>query len=237
MRKRTFAIVALLLTVIITKAQDQPEYRMEIGAGAGLAAYVGDLNANPFKGMQPMGALVAKYKMNPRMACTINLGYGQLKGASADTDDWMPGLKDDPATFKSDIIDVQLRYEYNFWPFGTGREYHGAQPLTPFIAIGLGTCIGSAKVSQPTAGQSKESAVALQLPLGFGVKYKVADRLNLSAEWVIHFTTTDKLDGMEDPYGIPSQGLFKNKDSYSTLQLSLTYDLWERCKTCHNDRE
>ena len=233
----SFVIFHLSFRPLAVKAQDAPEYRMEIGGGLGLMAYQGDLGGGLLKGMQPMVAATAKYKMNPRMACTINLGYGQLKGASADTDDWMPGLKDDPATFKSDIIDVQLRYEYNFWPFGTGREYHGAQPLTPFIAIGLGTCIGSAKVSQPTAGQSKESAVALQLPLGFGVKYKVADRLNLSAEWVIHFTTTDKLDGMEDPYGIPSQGLFKNKDGYSTLQLSLTYDLWERCKTCHNDRE
>ena len=75
------------------------------------------------------------------------------------------------------------------------------------------------------------------MPIGIGVKYKLADRLNLTAEWVMHFTGTDKLDGLHDPYGIRSQGLFKNTDGYSTLQLSLTYEFWERCRTCHNDRE
>ena len=45
------------------------------------------------------------------------------------------------------------------------------------------------------------------------------------------------LDGVKDPYGIKSSGLFKNTDCYSQLRVSLTYDLWAKCKTCHNDRD
>ena len=75
------------------------------------------------------------------------------------------------------------------------------------------------------------------MPIGVGVKYKLGDRLNLTAEWMMHFSGSDKLDGMKDPYGIKSSGPFKNTDCYSTLQLSLTYDLWTKCKTCHNDRD
>ncbi len=33
----------------------------------------------------------------------------------------------------------------------------------------------------------------------------------------------DELDGQKDPYGIKSSGLFKNTDSYSTLQLTFSY--------------
>jgi hypothetical protein len=54
---------------------------------------------------------------------------------------------------------------------------------------------------------------------------------------MMHFTTSDRLDGVKDPYGIESSGLFKNTDCYSTLQVTLTYDLWAKCKTCNNDRD
>ncbi len=205
-------------------AQDDPEYRMEIGGGLGLMACQGDLGGGLFSHLQPMAAAVAKYKMNPRMAWSAQLSSGRLKGTSKDTDTWYPELHDSIASFSNALTDFTVRYEYNFWPFGTGKEYLGARPLTPFIALGAGLAF----TKDVTAGS---------LLLGGGVKYKLADRLNLTAEWVMHFTGSDKLDGVVDPYGIKSSGLFKNTDSYSTLQVSLTYDIWSKCKTCHNDRE
>ena len=45
----------------------------------------------------------------------------------------------------------------------------------------------------------------------------------------------DNLDGVKDPYGIQSTGMFKNTDCYSMLQLTLTYSLMPKCRTCHND--
>ena len=76
----------------------------------------------------------------------------------------------------------------------------------------------------------------MNVPIGAGVKYKIGKRLNLTVEWAMRFTLSDKLDGSKDPLGIKSSGLFKNTDCYSALQLGLTYDLWEKCKTCNNDR-
>jgi hypothetical protein len=54
---------------------------------------------------------------------------------------------------------------------------------------------------------------------------------------MMHFTGSDKLDGIADPYGIKSNGLFKNTDCYSLLAVTITYDLWAKCKTCHNDKD
>ena len=125
------------------------------------------------------------------------------------------------------MVDAGLRLEYNFWPYGTGFEYRGAKRLTPYVAIGLGMTI--AKADKTIAG--------VNLPIGVGVKYKLGDRLNLAAEWAMHITTIDRLDGVSDPYGIKSSGLFKNTDCYSHLRLSLSYDLWAKCRTCHNDRD
>ena len=205
-------------------AQEDPEYKMEVGAGAGLVAYTGDFNGNVMKGMQPWGTLVAKYHLNPRMALSVNLGMGKIKGSTDDADTWYPIERYE---FNNTLTEGVLRYEYNFWAFGTGQEYRGARRLTPFITIGLGL----------THHSGDDSGVTMSLPLGAGLKYKVGQRLNVTAEWVMRFTPSDRLDGRTDVYGIKSSGLFKNTDCYSVLQLALTYDIWMKCKTCHNDRD
>ena len=224
-------LLVMLLTIVpaTVQAQSQPEYRIEIGAGAGMVSYQGDFNGNVFRNMQPMGTLLAKYRFNPRMALALNVSYGQLKGSSKDVKTYYPDI--DTYNFKASIVDVGLRYEYNFWPYGTGFEYRGAKRLTPYIYIGIGMTIG-----KPDNGEAKTTA-AMNVPIGGGVKYKLATRLNLALEWTMHFTTSDKLDGIEDPYGIKSSGMFKNTDCYSHLRLSISYDLWAKCKTCHNDRD
>ena len=73
--------------------------------------------------------------------------------------------------------------------------------------------------------------------MGAGIKYKMGNRLNLGVEWAMHFSMNDKLDGVADPYGIKSNGMFKNTDCYSVLRLSVTYDIMAKCKTCNNDRD
>lgn len=222
-------IIYCLLFSVSARAQDDPEYRMEIGGGAGVMSYLGDFNGSLLKNMQPIVGAVAKYKLNPRMDWALNIGYGKLKGSSKDAKTWHPELVENPIEFSTSVIDVTVCFEYNFWPFGTGREYLGARPLTPFIAIGAGFTIAKPDIGDQAGG--------IQFPIGAGVKYKLKDRLNLAAEWTMHFTGSDKLDGVEDPYGIKSTGLFKNTDCYSMLRLTLTYDFWARCKTCHNDRD
>ena len=219
------ALITYHLSLITSSAQTEPEYRLEIGGGIGAVTYLGDFNSNLFKEMQPMGSLLAKYRFDPRRAVALNVGYGQLKGSSKNEKTYYPDHQD--YSFKSSLVDVGLRFEYNFWPFGTGQEYRGAKRLTPYIFIGVGA----------TVAKPDQTVVAVNVPLGGGVKYKIADRLNLGFEWAIHFSGTDKLDGVTDPYGIKSSGLFKNTDCYSHLRLSLTYDLWAKCKTCHNDRD
>lgn len=228
-KKQWLTRMAVILLTVCTpfctaSAQEEPEYRLEIGGGIGTLTYLGDFNGNLLKNMQPWGTVVGKYKINPRMAVAMSIGYGKLKGSSDNSGTWYPG---EYHQFNYKMVDAGLRYEYNFWAFGTGREYRGARRLAPFITLG----IGGAYHGGPQKG------LAVNVPLGAGVKYKMADRLNLTAEWRMHFSLSDKMDGVEDPYGIKSSGIFKNTDGFSILQVSLTYDFWAKCKTCHNDRD
>ena len=221
--KRLLACITLaVLSVTAVCAQNEPEYRLELGAGAGLVSYAGDFNNSLFSGMQPWGTLIAKYRLNPRMALALNIGTGKIKGSTDDADTWYPIAH---YAFDNRLTEADLRYEYNFWAFGTGEEYRGARRLTPFITGGLGL----------THHSGENSGITVNLPLGAGIKYKLGQRLNLTAEWVARFTLSDTLDGRADVYGIQSSGLFKNTDCYSVLQLALTYDLWAKCKTCHKE--
>ena len=231
MKKRLYVVTILFtihcsLFVSHAVAQTEPEYRLEVGGGIGMVSYEGDFNGNIFKNAQPMFSLLAKYRFNPRMALAMNISYGSLKGSAKDVSSYVPEEWAD-YDFKTNIGDVGLRLECNFWPFGTGMEYRGAQRLTPYIFIGLGT----------TVFKTDETRLTMNMPIGIGVKYKAANRVNMALEWAMHFTSTDRLDGVSDPYGIKSHGLFKNTDCYSHLRLSVTYDLWAKCKTCHNDRD
>ena len=221
--RRQLLLFAFHFSLLTAFAQEEPEYKLELGAGAGTVAYLGDFNGSILKGMQPWGALTARYKMNPRMALALSIGLGKLKGNSENVSTWYPEAA---YAFDNSLTDASLRFEYNFWAFGTGQEYRGARRLTPFIALGLGA----------THHGGNESGLTASLPLGAGIKYKMGDRVNLSVEWRVHFTLSDFLDDVDDPYGIKSSGLFKNTDCYSLLQVAVTYDLWAKCKTCNNDR-
>lgn len=219
-------LALLLATALPASAQSDYEYRMEIGAGVGLVAYEGDFNGNITHGMQPMASAVLRRTFNPYMALRFAAAYGKLKGSSKNVKTYMPEYVDTPYEFANSLVDVSATYEYNFWPYGTGHDYRGAQRLTPFIYAGLGATYASG---------SGNNVFTANVPLGVGVKYKVATRLNLGIEWAMHFSMNDNLDGVKDPYGIQSTGMFKNTDCYSMLQLTLTYSLMPKCRTCHND--
>ena len=228
--KKTLNIVltALLLSIasVPANAQTDYEYRMEIGGGVGLMAYEGDFNGSILHNMQPSASLMLRRVINPYMDLRLAASYGKLKGSSKDVKTYLPQYQDTQYDFATTLVDVSATYEYNFWPYGTGNDYRGAQRITPFIFAGIGTTYAST----PTG-----NVFTANLPLGLGVKYKVAPRLNLGIEWAMHFSLNDKLDGIADPYGIQSTGMFKNTDCFSALQLTLTYSFMPKCRTCHND--
>lgn len=207
-------------------AQDENEYKMEIGVGAGLVSYQGDFNGSITKNMQAATSIVLRRVFNPYMGLKLDMTFGKLKGSSDNVDTWYPDINEQPVNFSNTLTDVSLTYEYNFWPYGTGRDYRGAKRLTPFIFLGLGATYVKTDDGSVFTGN---------IPIGAGVKYKIGPRLNLGLEWAMHFSMSDRLDGIEDPTYVKSSGLFKNKDSYSMLRLTLTYSFMAKCKTCNKD--
>ena len=224
--RRFLTIWIGLMTSMVIHAQDDPQYRMEIGAGVGMVSYEGDFNGNVFGNMQPMASVLWRYNFDSYKDLRASISYGKLKGDSKDSKTYYPDYADAPYSFNNNVVDVSLVFEYNFWPYGTGRDYRGAKRLTPYIYGGLG--------ATSVSGGSK-SVFTANVPIGIGVKYKIKERLNVGLDWGIHFSLSDELDGVKDPYRVQSSGAFKNTDCYSMLQLTLTYSFKAKCRTCNKE--
>ena len=225
MRKGLVTLLMLCATLTASAQQDD-EYLMEIGGGVGMVSYQGDFNGKITSGMQPAGAIAWRRLLNPYMGFRVTGMMGKLKGDATRVETYYPDETTRAYSFDRSFTDVSVTYEYNFWPYGTGRDYRGAKRLTPFVFGGIGATYVS-------GGEKK--VFTANVPIGLGIKYKLKERLNVGLEWSMHFSLSDELDGIADPYGIKSSGAFKNTDCYSGLMLTLTYSFKSKCRTCNND--
>ncbi len=225
--RKLLLMLMVLLPAARMSAQDDPQYRMEIGASVGMVSYEGDFNGNVLKNMQPMFSALWRYNFDPYKDLRLSATYGKLKGSSKDVDTYYPDYATEEYSFNRNLLDVSLVFEYNFWPYGTGRDYRGAKRLTPYIYGGIGATSAS--------GGGSKSVFTANVPIGLGVKYKLNERMNLGLDWGIHFSLSDELDGVKDPYQVKSSGMFKNTDCYSMLQLTLTYSFKAKCRTCNKE--
>ncbi len=224
--RKLLIFILFLMPCGLLRAQDDPEYRMEIGGGVGLMGYLGDFNGNLTSDLQPMASILARRVFNPYSALRLQVSMGKMKGSSDDVETYYPDYEETPYEFDNSLYDVSVAYEYNFWPYGTGRDYRGSKRLVPFLFAGVGLTL---------ADTGEKTKAAFNVPIGLGLKYKASQRLNVGLEWAIHFSQSDELDGVKDPYYIESSGLFKNTDCYSALKLTLTYSFWAKCSTCNKE--
>ena len=224
-----FFLLALTFAGQLAAQDDDVEYRIELGAAAGIDFSLTDVNSKWYGNAQIAGGAVARFILNPRMTIKTALTYGKLSGSSDKIKNFYPINPELPGTeqlkFKADgdVYDLSALYELHFLPYGYTQGYQGFKRIVPYIQAGFGLSYGSAG-----------KAFTANIPLGFGVKYKIAPRLNLGLEWRMHLSLSDKLENLEAPLGIKSSG-FKNKDHYSFTLLSITYDLAPRCPNCNKD--
>lgn len=207
---------------LVSRAQEE-SFRFDMGAGLGMAGYLGDLNeTNPFKHPGFTGDLAFRYRPDTRWAFRSVLALNTLSGNSADLASALP----DNAVydFKSTVVDISERVEFNFFSFGIGEIYKHLRRWSPYLALGIGVAIATCQGS---------THAAFTLPMAVGVKYKVGPRLTAGLEFSMTKAFSDHFDGdIADLYHIKSSFL-KNTDWYSRLAVSLSYEFGLRCPTCH----
>lgn len=223
MRRFCFCLLAAVGLSGVAMAQD---YLYELGVGTGMSMAYGDVNkSKPIYNPSLAGDLLFRYNYNLRWSLTADLASYGLKGDSRDFGNHFP----DNAVhrFDSRYWQLGIRPEFNFRNFGWGNDFREKKRLVPFLTAGVGFGF--------SAG-TDNNVFAVSIPLGAGMKWKMAPRWNMQFTCLFTKVFSDGIDGIDDPMGIAS-GAMKNTDWIGSLMLSVTFDFGTRCITCHNDRD
>lgn len=189
-----------------------------------MSGYIGDANrSNVFKSPGFDGELSMRYIGDSRWAVR---GVVSTFGLSGSTDGMADILPDNASySFTSQVYELSVRGEFNFFAYGIGETYKRLRRWTPYITVGIGGAMASSGGN--TAG-------AFTIPMGLGLKFKLRPRLNLGVEFSMTKAFSDHFDGprLSDLNQIKT-AFYKNTDWYSRLTVAITYEFGERCETCH----
>ncbi|MDE6368382.1 MAG: porin family protein [Muribaculaceae bacterium] len=208
-----------------SRAQSAP-YKFDFGAGIGMTGYLGDANRSSLlKHPGFEGELTFRYLPNVRWTIRGVLSAMSLSGSTADMDNVLPSNGPEAYDFTSTVYDLGGRVEFNFFSYGIGETYKRLRRWTPYLTLGVGVSLSSS---------GGKTSVAPNLPMGAGVKFKIKERLNFTAEFTMTKVFGDKVDGpvLNDLNTIKT-AFYKDTDWYSRLTIGISYEFGQRCEACH----
>lgn len=214
MKKTVFPFIFffLLSTVSFGQSDNGTVQDGEFGVTLGLAHYFGDIN-NRGAIDRPKLAVGAFYRKQFGNYISMRImGHYAALGYS---DIYSPNefQQKRNLSFNTNIYEIALTGDFNFFKFIPSDRYHS---FTPYATLGIGAFsydpyayYQNEKVYlRPlnTEGQTfyedrkAYSTMALCFPIGFGVKFALSEKLNLSFEVTHRFTNTDYIDDVSTTY-------------------------------------
>ncbi len=189
--------------------------RHELGLFGGGSYYIGDINPKKhFALTQPSFGLIYRYNMNPNWAMRFNIYQGKVESSDAEIRYNQPRN----LSFRSNITEIALGLELNFFEYKTGDR---KRPASPFIFAGLGYFKFNPQAEldgqwydlQPlgTEGQGTTSYPdkkpytlgSFSIPFGVGAKFSFGKTACIAMEWGMRKTFTDYLDDISTTYADP----------------------------------
>jgi hypothetical protein len=203
--------------------------KWEIGVGAGVSYYVGDLNpTGHFKFPHPSGTIFVKRILTNRWSLRAGFTYLGVYADDQEGDFAYQQVRN--LNFESNIFEIHAAAELNFFPFGINQYSHTEKirKWTPFLFAGIGayyydpkTTINGTLVDllplgtegQGTASypdRAPYSRIMPCIPFGMGVKFNINNKLTIAAEYGMRITFNDYLDDVSTDYAINSEIVAQN---------------------------
>lgn len=215
----------------------------EIGFGVGMAHYFGDLNpGGRINRPKPSVGLFFRKQVNNYVGVRISGEYAFLGYSDVYSEN--PAQRQRNLSFNSNVWELGVSGDFSFFRFQPGFEGYR---FTPYVGLGIGVFsydpyafLGGEKyLLRPLGTEGQGSAlyperkpyspVALAIPFTLGIKYALSTKVNVFAEIVYRFTTTDYLDDVSSTYapdafpplpdGSPSAAFLLQDRSYETGSL------------------
>lgn len=210
-----FPVILILLTVPLSGQ------RNELGLFGGGSYYLGDINPKKHFAMtQYAFGGIYRYNINPHWAMRINAYHGRVESSDA----VIRYNAKRNLSFRSDITEIAMGMELNFFPYMTGRQsMSGRKKMrsSPFIFAGLayfrfnpqayyeGTWYDLQPLGTEGQGtttyynQKGYSLGSFAIPFGIGAKFSLSKNISIACEWGLRKTFTDYLDDVSTVYADP----------------------------------
>lgn len=204
---------SLFLFILLTSIESLIAQEWEFGFNVGAMGYMGELNRhNPLKFTDPAAAINVRYAFTPYSGLKLGLTQGSIQGADANSSQSFEKTRN--LSFKSNITELSLNYEYYFFPFTPGS---GKEKFTPYVFIGFAGLLFEPIAEYNgityklrelgTEGQgtsfnkdSKYNNIEMSVPFGIGAKYNFVDNFNLGFELGYRNSFTDYIDDISKNY-------------------------------------
>jgi len=203
----SFFVFFFLSISLNAQLQETFSHRGEFGLSVGLDHYFGDLDPNAALGHPKFSTGVFyQLQLNNYIGIKVNGNYSFLGYSDAYSKDPVQRLRN--LSFDENVWELSVAGNFNFFKFFPQLpEYR----FTPYLSAGVGvinfnpyTYLGGNKYylrPLETEGESKPySPYTWVLPIGFGFKYNVSDKVNLFSEIIYRFTGTGYLDDVNGTY-------------------------------------
>lgn len=179
----------------------------EVGVMGGAGYYIGEYNRLHFNNQRLYLGVLYRYNLNDRFALRLNAGYSDVEVRDK------PLLPNGgtlyPASFRRELWDASLLGEFNFRSFLVQKTEKSSW-WSPYMYLGVGTLVSDKKFY-------------VSIPAGVGVKFNLFRQFSCGIEWGTRKLFTDKLDYLEDAWGIGETNSIYNKDWFFVAGVTLTY--------------
>jgi opacity protein-like surface antigen len=221
--------IMLLLTTIVwaqeaancTTSKD----RNELGVITGATYYMGDFNPNltPLKNPSFYGGIMYRYTLKSYFALRAQVGFGYLKGNAKGMDGLLIDSQLKDWAFHRPWLFADIVMEFNFMPYNAA-DIRKKQRFTPFMLLGVGASglfSDDNKSTVSTADKSDDTSLFIDIPIGIGAKWCVAQRVTLGIEWLFRVSFNDEIDFYKGTNEAHSPII--NNDWIGTIGITVSY--------------
>ncbi len=218
--RHTYATVSLLIFLMLTCAASYGQQN-EIGFGAGVLNYTGDLSRDLHAGnLGPAGMIFYRRNINEAISVRAAITGGILNGDDTPSFDAFAQRRN--GSFTRSMVEISPVLEYHFLNY---RKNINILRWTPYFFLGGGVTF----FGQTGNIGAQYSNLQVVLPFGLGFKYVLDQRWQLGLEASVRKTFFDYLDDVSGEDLIDKNYNYGNrhdKDWYYFLGLSISYTFY-----------
>lgn len=238
MKNFTLLFLLILSFSINSMAQEKgsdkiaPPYSFYLGGFGGVATYFGDLSDNPLdqvSELHPAFGVYLRFNYDEYFSARFTATYGRVSGKDSNSEESWRRLRN--LSFRSPVAEVALIPEFNVYDIVLPSSGY---VITPYVFAGVAGFFFNPQAEldgvwtnlQPlgTEGQgipgyeAKYKQIALAIPYGIGVKFKLSPHTTFTWETGFRYTMTDYLDDVHLLY--PDMTLLGEVNGLDAVRLS-----------------